>query len=332
MGSGGGYVRVAGIDCGTNSARLLIGDVVEGRLVDRCRKMTITRLGQGVDETGRLAPEAIERTLAALADYAAAIEKDGVDRIRVVATSASRDAANASVFVEGVTRLLGVAPEVVCGEEEASLSFRGAMSGLDEGVDRPIVLVDIGGGSTEFVFGNRDLISACSTNMGSVRVYERFFASVVDETGSLEPRSAQLKRAMIDAVAFIDDNIREAGEAVDFSRARSLVGVAGTVTTVTALALGLSHYDPRAIDNSRLTPAQVNKACNQLQVESLDQRRAHGFMPAGREDVIGAGALVWQRIVEKMARSMQERGRELETIVTAEHDILDGIALSAATN
>lgn len=323
---------VAGIDCGTNSARLLIACVEDGRITGEvAREMRITRLGQGVDKTGRLHPDALARTFAALHTYAAQIEAAGVDGVRVVATSASRDADNAAEFRAGVRQIVGVDAEVISGDEEAALSFAGACAGFGDDIDLPVLLVDIGGGSTEFVRGSKEVAAACSTNMGSVRVYERFFAGVTGPTGSMDPTSPEIARALIDATAFIDEMITAADAEVDFARARTLVGVAGTVTTVTAHALGLDTYDPAAIDGARLDLATVHKACNWLQMATLEQRRALGFMPPGREDVIGAGALVWSRIVDRVARARQDAGAGLDAVVTAEHDILDGIALSVAT-
>ncbi|MDU0968860.1 MAG: exopolyphosphatase [Actinomycetaceae bacterium] len=320
---------VAAIDCGTNSARLLIAPVEGNRLgAPIAREMTITRLGQGVDKTGQLHPDALERTRVAMRGYADQISDAGVDAVRVVATSASRDASNAQDFVDLVTDIIGVAPEVVSGEEEATLSFQGALAGLGDDVDKPVLLVDIGGGSTEFVRGTDDVAAAYSTNMGSVRVFERFFADVPSEDGSMDPRTPALARAIRDAVAFIDSQIDLADSHVEFSAARTLVGVAGTVTTVTAHALGLDAYDPDAIDGANLPVTTIYRSCNWMQMATVAERRALGFMPAGRADVIGAGALVWQRIIERMGQAQLERSRNLDRILTVEHDILDGIALS----
>lgn len=320
---------VAGIDCGTNSARLLIARAAGNRLGEELvREMRITRLGQGVDHTGTLHPEALERTFAALRDYAALIAATGAEAVRVVATSATRDADNAQDFARGVRDILGVSPDVVSGDEEAALAFRGACSGLSADIDRPVMIVDIGGGSTEFVRGSWALEAACSTNMGSVRVHERFFADVVPESGSMDPTTPDLVRAVRDAVAFIDAQIDRADAEVDFSRARTLVGVAGTVTTVTAHALGLDDYEPAAIDGARLTPARIQASCNWMQMATLAERRSLGFMPAGREDVIGAGALVWSRIVDRVLGARHDRGGSLDEVLTVEHDILDGITAS----
>ncbi|MBD3689975.1 exopolyphosphatase [Nanchangia anserum] len=321
---------VAGIDCGTNSARLLISRVEDGHLgADVAREMRITRLGQGVDRTGVLRADALERTFAALRGYTRQMEEAGVEAVRVVATSATRDAANSDDFARGVREILGVDAEVVSGEEEARLSFRGACTSLGDDVDAPILLVDIGGGSTEFVRGSRDVSAACSMDMGSVRVYERFFASLADESaGSMTPRSPEMARALREATRMIDGLITEAERQVDFGRVRSLVGVAGTVTTITAHALDLDAYDPDAIDGTRLSLAQIQRSCNWLQNADVAQRRELGFMPPGREDVIGAGALIWSRIVDRVAKARQDEGGDIGDVVTAEHDILDGITAS----
>lgn len=310
---------VAGIDCGTNSIRLLIADIDNGRCVDKCREMRIVRLGEGVDRTGRLSEAAIERTLAAVAEYKAKCDEHGVDvgRIRMVATSASRDAENADTFVTGVREILGVAPEVISGEEEAQLSFTGALSGLPGssggGSGRSLV-VDLGGGSTEFVVGADSVEAALSVDMGCVRLTERHFADGRD----LE---SQRDAAIVDINKLLD----QAAETVSFSDVTRLVGLAGTVTTVTAHALGLTSYVSAKIHGAQLTVDDTVKACRDLLEMSRDERAALGFMHPGRVDVIGAGALVWAQIVQRVGIDAG-----LDSVMTCEHDILDGIALSVS--
>ena len=316
--------RVGAIDCGTNSIRLLVADVDQGAglgpatLVDVVRRMEIVRLGHGVDRTGEIAPEAMARTLAMAGDYAAQCEKLEVERVRFVATSASRDARNAAEFVDGVRTAFaayGIAPEVVTGHEEASLSFRGATGGLQaHGVDGPYLVVDLGGGSTEFVRGTRDDDQARSVDVGCVRMTERHLRSD-------PPTAAEIAAATADVDAAID----EAAQTVDLSGVCALVGLAGSVTTITAQALRLPEYDPARIHLAALPVEQVVAACTELLEMPRADRAALGFMHPGRVDVIGAGALVWRRIVERVHH---ETG--IGQVLTSEHDILDGIALSLA--
>ena len=304
--------RVAAVDCGTNSIRLLVADVdpVAGTLADVERRMEIVRLGQGVDRTGRIAPEALARTLDATRRYAAVCEATGVEAIRFVATSASRDAENRDEFVAGVRGLLGVEPEVVAGDEEARLSFAGATRELRGERDAPFLVVDLGGGSTEFVLGDAAPEAALSVDVGCVRLTERHL-----HTDPATP--AELAAALADVDAALD---RVAG-VVPLQRARTLVGLAGTVTTVTAHALGLPRYDPVAIHRSVLPAGRVRAACASLLAMSREERAALPFMHPGRVDVIGAGALLWGRIVERAARP---------DVTASEHDILDGICWSLA--
>ncbi len=316
--------RVAAIDCGTNSIRLLVADVdpaSPGRspsLVDVLRRMEVVRLGHGVDRTGVIAPEAMARTLAMAGDYAAQCEKLEVERVRFVATSASRDAGNRrGVRGRRARGLLGVgiAPEVVSGHEEASLSFAGATGGLQaHGVDGPYLVVDLGGGSTEFVRGTLDVEQARSVDIGCVRMTERHLHTD-------PPTAAEVAAATADVDAAID----QAATVVDLAGVATLVGVAGSVTTITAHALRLTAYDPARIHLASLPVDQVVAACTDLLGMTRAERAALGFMHPGRVDVIGAGALVWRRIVERVHR---EAG--IAQVVTSEHDILDGIALSLA--
>jgi len=308
--------RVAAIDCGTNSLRLLVADVdaATGALVDVERTMEVVRLGEGVDRTGLLAPQALERTLAATRRCAAAVSALGATRVRFVATSASRDAANAHLLVDGVRAELGVEPEVVTGDEEARLSFRGATGDLRGRHPAPRLVVDLGGGSTELVLGEEEVEAAWSMDVGCVRLTERHLRAD-------PPAPDAVAAARADVCAALD----EAARAVPLARVATLVGVAGTVTTITAHALGLPAYQPEAIHGAVLPVPDVLAACDALLAMSRPERAALPFMHPGRVDVIGAGALVWREVVERVAR---ESG--VAQVVTSEHDILDGIALSLA--
>ncbi|HLU27930.1 MAG TPA: Ppx/GppA phosphatase family protein [Glycomyces sp.] len=303
--------RVAGIDCGTNSIRLLIADVdEEGRLRDVVRRMEVVRLGEGVDVTGRLSEAALERTRAALAEYTAQIREHGVESVRMVATSASRDAANAGEFSAMVASVLGTAPEVISGEEEARLSFTGAAATLPEPAGQRL-LVDIGGGSTEFVRGTGDeVVVAMSVDVGCVRMTERHLRSD-------PPAAGEVEAAVADVRAIVDGAL----EAVDPGRAAAeLVAVAGTATTIAGIALELPAYDADAIDGTRLSYEQVSKVTAALVAADHAARLAIPVMHPGRADVIVGGALVLRTIMERSGAG---------AVVVSEHDILDGIALSA---
>ncbi|MEU4081102.1 exopolyphosphatase [Streptomyces venezuelae] len=302
--------RVAGIDCGTNSIRLLVADVHPdtGDLIELDRRMTIVRLGQGVDKTGRLAPEALERTFAACRAYAEVIKELGAEKLRFVATSASRDAENRADFVNGVVEILGVEPEVITGDQEAEFSFTGATGEL-HGDDRRLV-VDIGGGSTEFVVGNRHVEAARSVDIGCVRLTERHVRH--------DPPTAEEADAIrADVRAALD----LAAEAVPIDSAETLVGLAGSVTTVAAIALGLPAYDSEKIHHARISAAQVAEVADRLLASTHAERAAIPVIHPGRVDVIIAGALVLREIVERVGA---------HEVVVSEHDILDGIALSVA--
>ncbi|MBA3741608.1 Ppx/GppA phosphatase family protein [Sporichthya sp.] len=313
-------MRVAGIDCGTNSIRLLIADLTPDGLVDVDRRMLVVRLGQGVDATGRLAPEALERTFAAARTYAEAIREAGVDRVRFVATSATRDAENAAEFRIGIAEILGIEPEVITGEQEAALSFAGATDGLANdpqggGLARPYLVVDVGGGSTEFVLGDlvhgRGTVQASrSVDVGCVRMRER-------RLHGDPPNAVEIAAATADIDAAID----LAAEVVPLKEAQTLIGVAGTVTTIAAIALGLETYDPVAIHGSRIPAVTVHEIAARLLAATREERAAISVMHPGRVDVIGAGALVVDRIVTRLG--------DLDLVVS-EHDILDGIAASIA--
>ena len=316
--------RVAAIDCGTNSIRLLVADATVGedgrtRLADLTRQMRIVRLGKGVDARGYLDPGAISRTVEATIEYQRMIEKLGATRTRFVATSATRDASNSAEFVRQIKAVIGVEPEVIVGTEEASLSFRGAVGGLGGSVRTPMLVVDIGGGSTELVLGSTSVKQAISIDMGAVRVTEKFFARV-DPSGGV-PAEDQAR-----AIAWIDEQLDGAEKAVDLARVRSLVGVAGTVTTLTAQALGLTSYQPERIHGARLSAAQFDQAVRFMVDQPTSVKASLGFMPEGREDVIAAGALIWSRILTRVLDRAEAAGHPIEQVVTSEHDILDGIA------
>jgi exopolyphosphatase/guanosine-5'-triphosphate,3'-diphosphate pyrophosphatase len=317
--------RVAAVDCGTNSIRLLVADVdpVAGTLVDVDRRMEIVRLGQGVDATGRISPDAMERTLATAKFYAALVEQYGATAVRFVATSATRDASNQDDFADGVRGILGVEPEIVTGDEEARLSFTGATRGL-VGHAGPFLVVDIGGGSTEVVLGDvRDgtavVEAARSVDVGCVRLTERF---AFDDP----PTTGQVVAARTDVDAALD----LVATAVPLGRARTLVGLAGSVTTVTAHALRLPSYDSERTHGAVLPVESVRHACDDLLRMSRADRAALPFMHPGRVDVIGAGALVWRRVVDRVVSATADADHPLEVAVTSEHDILDGIAWSLA--
>jgi exopolyphosphatase / guanosine-5'-triphosphate,3'-diphosphate pyrophosphatase len=304
--------RVAAIDCGTNSVRLLVADVPDsgdGDLTDLTRRLEIVRLGEGVDRTGRLAPQALARTRAALADYAAEIRRLGAERIRMVATSASRDAANADEFTAMVHDTLRIEPEVVSGGEEARLSYLGAVRGLTDTARPPYLVVDIGGGSTEFVTGYEEVAQAVSVDVGCVRMTERHLHHD-------PPTPAEVAAAEAD----IEGAVHPAVVAVDGQRAATLIGLAGSVTTVAAIALGLPAYQPERIHHARIPYEQVAKVTADLLAMPRQGRLALPVMHPGRADVIAAGALIL-RIV--MARTGAAE------VTVSEHDILDGIAWSA---
>lgn len=314
--------RVAAIDCGTNSIRLLVADVdaATGSLIDLERRMEVVRLGQGVDRTGRLAPDALERTLDACRQYARICADLLVERIRFVATSASRDAENRQDFVDGVRVALGVEPEVIGGEEEAALSFRGATGALAGKHPGPLLVVDLGGGSTEIVLGTRSPVATFSMDVGCVRLTERHLH---DDP----PTPEQIAAASADVSAALD----AAAAIVPFGRTATLVGLAGTVTTVTAHALKLPSYDPDRIDGASLRADAVLASCADLLGRTRAERAVLPFMHPGRVDVIGAGALVWSDVVSRVRADVAIAGGKLTHVVTSEHDILDGIAWSIAS-
>ena len=306
---------VAAIDCGTNSIRLLIArrDEATGRLVDLERHLEMVRLGLGVDRTGRFDPVAVERTLDAARRYQALVEHHGVRRedVRFVATSATRDASNREDFISGIRAILGIDPEVISGQEEAELSYRGAVSTVEGLPAGPALVVDIGGGSTELVLGTTAPTHRISLDMGSVRLTERHLRSD-------PPADAEIAAAAADIDALLD----EAAEAIPLERVASLVGVAGTVTTVTAVATGIRDYRPDATHGAALPVDEVRALCGTLLRETREERSRHQVIHPGRIDVIGAGALIWSRIVERVAAASG-----ITETRTSEHDILDGMAL-----
>lgn len=309
--------RVGAIDCGTNSIRLLVADVdpTSGVLVDLERTMQVVRLGQGVDRTGAIAPEALARTLAATSQYARICRDLGVEQIRFVATSASRDASNRDQFVAGVRDLLGVEPEVISGAEEAALSFAGATRELlADGLSGPFLVCDIGGGSTEIVRGTTGVEAARSVDVGCVRLTERHLAG--------DPPS---ESEVILARADIEEALDLVAETVPLDGITSLVGLAGSVTTVAACVLDLPAYDASRIHRVRLAVDDVRDACDRLLAMSHAERAALTYMHPGRVDVIGAGALVWWAVIDRL---VDRSG--LTEVVISEHDILDGIAFSIA--
>ena len=302
-------MRVAAIDCGTNSIRLLVADV-EGRAKsDLHRELRVVRLGENVDRSGVLSGEALERTRLALVDYAATARSLSAERVRMVATSATRDAGNRAVFVQMVRQTLGVAPEVITGDEEAALSFDGATRDRDV-AEGPFLVVDIGGGSTEFVLGGATVEAARSVDIGCVRLTERHLHSDPPTAKEVHRTRSDVRAALAEVTAEVP--VREAA---------TLVGLAGSVTTVAALALHLPAYDAAAIHGSRISADSVREVTADLLAAPRSRRAAMPVMHPGRVDVIGAGALVLQVVMDELG---------FDEVVVSEHDILDGIALGLA--
>lgn len=299
--------RVAAIDCGTNSIRLLIADIAGDNFKEVLRTMEIVRLGQGVDQNKAFHPDAIDRTLKAVELFRDQIASKGVEKIRFCATSATRDATNRSLFTDGVRDILGIEVEVIPGEEEAELSFIGATKELRQS-DAPFLVVDIGGGSTEFVFGSEKVDFAKSVNIGCVRMSERHL-------NTQPPSMAQIAQAIVD----IDIAITQAASVVPITTAKTLVAVAGTATTVAAAALELTDYDRHLIHLSRISSDKVHKVAATFQSMNKDQIASLGFMHPGRVDVITAGSLVLSRIMAATGAT---------EFVASESDILDGMAWS----
>ena len=299
--------RVAAIDCGTNSIRLLIADIDNGEFKEIVRSMEVVRLGQGVDKNKLFQPDAIDRTLAAVDNFNEEIVSKSVEKIRFCATSATRDATNRSLFTDGVKNILGVEVEVILGDEEAKLSYFGATKGLKQS-DAPFLVVDIGGGSTEFVYGHEKVEFAKSVDIGCVRMSERHL--------NTQPVTMdQVARAIVD----IDKAIAQAAAIVPISAAKTLIAVAGTATTVAAAALELKEYDRNLIHLSRISADKVYEVSAMLQSMQKNEIAELGFMHPGRVDVITAGSLVLSRVMAATGAS---------EFVASESDILDGMAWS----
>lgn len=301
-------MRVAAIDCGTNSIRLLIAEKdAAGRLVELDRRLEVVRLGQGIDASGEFHPDALQRTFAAVDDYAKLIKEFDVHlgRVQFVATSASRDARNREDFYAGVEKRLGVFPDVISGDEEARLSFAGATSGLNGALD-PILVMDIGGGSTELIYGlhTGEIDRAISLDIGSVRMTERFFKSDPPSKVDLEAASHHIDM-LLD------------GSKIDFARVKTWIGVAGTVTSLGAIHLQLRHYDRKRVHGSKINSAAVADLLSRLSKLTADEIRQIPSMHPKRADVITAGTLIAARVAERVG------AREL---TVSESDILDGIA------
>ncbi|MFC4222610.1 Ppx/GppA phosphatase family protein [Lysinibacter cavernae] len=321
---------VAAIDCGTNSIRLLIAkselqaDGTWSPLVDIVRDMRVVRLGYGVDKTGEFAPEALVRTLEATRYYAELIQQHSAERVRFVATSATRDARNRDEFIAGVHEALGIDPEVISGDEEADLSFRGAVSVVDSfasatdsgNLGAPYLVADLGGGSTEVVLGTAAPEAAFSMDIGSVRLTERH--------QGITDADARLAAVTHDIHAALDVAERH----VDLSKTATLIGVAGTVTTVTAHALRLPKYDPAAINGATIPTSTFLDACDELASLHKEALAALPYMHPGRVDIIGVGATIWGELIRRVSDRVSAAGGQLQTVTTSEHDILDGIALS----
>lgn len=303
---------VAAIDCGTNAIRLLVAEVDSaGTLHEHVRLMQIVRLGEGIDRTGEFAPEALARTFAAVDEYAEVIRTLGVSRTRFVATSASRDASNRDEFTAGVRRRLGVDPEVITGTEEAALSFAGAVRGLPPGLAAPPALVvDIGGGSTEFVLGATRPEYSASVDVGCVRMTERHLH---DDP----PTAEQIAAAWVD----IEAAVAAAGRRVPFAEAGALVGLAGSVTTVGAMAMDLPEYDASVLHGAVVSAGDVAGVTARLLAMTRAERAELPFMHPGRVDIIAGGAMVLQAAM---------RAAGADRVVVSETDILDGIVYSLA--
>lgn len=311
-------MRVAAFDCGTNSLRLLIADVdAQGQMTELRRETRIVRLGQGVDATGEFAPEALERTFTAAREFAEVAAEYSPQKLRFVATSASRDVKNRDEFSAGIFGILGVVPDVITGDEEAHLSFIGATVG-HSAASGPFLVMDLGGGSTELVLGTESVTSAVSMDIGSVRLTERHMSVDVPDQG-------QIQAALDD----IDAKLDEAAEVVDFTAPRTMIGVAGTVTTLTAGILDLGSYQRERIHGTHLQVADIDEEADELLSMGREARAALPYMHPGRVDVIAAGGLLFARIAARIDTAVTDSGAELD-IMVSETDILDGTALDLA--
>jgi len=302
--------RVAAVDCGTNALRLLVADIDGDVQQDVDRRLEIVRLGQGVDRTGRFAPDALARTLGVVEAYARRIDALGVEQVRMVATSAGRDASDRERFAAGVRAVLGVTPEVISGEEEARLSFAGATRALPPSVPAPYLVTDVGGGSTELVFGSAGPEAARSVDVGCVRLTERYFHAD-------PPHPAEVVAARTEIDAALDD----AAGVVPISAARSVLGLAGSVTTVAAIYLDLAEYDSTVVHHARIPRTAVRAISDRLLALTYEERAVIPVMHPGRVDVIAAGALVLRCVMDRAG---------VDEVIASEADILDGIAWELA--
>ena len=318
-------VTVAGIDCGTNSIRLKVARVDEHGMEEIVpRTLRVIRLGQDVDQTHRFADEALERAYAAAGEFAEILREHPVDGIRFVATSATRDAENREQFEDAMERILGVRPEVIPGTEEADLSFLGATSVVERDLEAPYVVIDLGGGSTELVLGGdgvtapkTEVQAAFSMNIGSVRMTERHLHT--------DPPTDD---EIAEAIADIDEHIDEAFRVVPAGKARTIIGVSGTVTTMTALTMGLKEYDHRLVDGVRVPFPDAFAVNDRFLRMPREERREYRTIHPGRIDVVGGGALVWSRVLACIGEAAQaDHGVAIDSFVASEHGLLDGIVL-----
>ncbi len=302
--------RVAAIDCGTNSIRLLISDIdtSTNTATDVCREMRIVRLGEGVDKTNAFSPRALERTFKAIDEYEEILLKHKVENLRFVATSATRDAQNKAMFIKGVIDRLRIVPEVIAGTEEAALSFDGATRSLRQKHKAPFLIIDLGGGSTELVIGDQEPTGAYSMDVGCVRMTER-------HTPGGNPTKAQEEAIRTD----VRNALKEAGKKVDWQKAQTIVGVAGTVTTVAAHILKLKIYDPEVLHGASISAQQISQTAQDFISLTPSQRAALPYMHEGRIEVITAGSIVLDEVMKAIGA---------QTLIASERDILDGVAWS----
>ena len=302
--------RVAAIDCGTNSIRLLISDIdtSTNTAIDVVREMRIVRLGEGVDKTNAFLPTALERTFKAVEEYDKLLLKHNVEHVRFVATSATRDAQNKAMFIKGVIDRLRIVPEVIAGVEEAALSFDGATRSLRQKHSAPFLVIDLGGGSTELVIGDKEPTGAYSMDVGCVRMTER-------HTPGGNPTKAQEEAIRTD----VRNALKVAATKVDWKTAETVVGVAGTITTVAAHVLNLKTYDPDVLHGASITAEQVSQTAQDFITLTPAQRGALPYMHEGRIEVITAGSIVLDEVM---------KGIGAQTLIASERDILDGVTWS----
>jgi len=302
--------RVAAIDCGTNSIRLLISDIdtATNTATDLVREMRIVRLGEGVDKTNAFLPSALERTFKAVDEYEKLLLKHNVEHVRFVATSATRDAQNKAMFIKGVIDRLRIVPEVIAGVEEAALSFDGATRSLRQKHTAPFLVIDLGGGSTELVIGDKEPTGAYSMDVGCVRMTER-------HTPGGNPTKEQEEAIRTD----VRNALKVAGTKVDWKKAQTVVGVAGTITTVAAHVLNLKTYDPDVLHGAIITAEQISQTAQDFISLTPTQRGALPYMHEGRIEVITAGSIVLDEVM---------KGIGAKTLIASERDILDGVTWS----